>query len=510
MSSADATRVQIRGSTILLGGQVFALIANLATQVLLVRYLSKTDYGAFAYCLSVVALVETVAALGLRRGVSQFMPIYEERGDPGRVAGLLVFSFATVLSVGLAAMLIVIGLRGVIAGSLSDRESAAMLLAILIVLAPLHAIEYLLDAVFSVFSRPKAILARKYVYAPVMRLLVVGLLVLSGSGVTFVAGGYVLAGVLGIVVYATLLVGVLRAHGLLALIRSRRMSFPVREVLSYSVPLIAHDLTGVLLTAAGTILLAAIRNDSEVATLRAVMPVALTLSYVLATFGVLFAPLASRLRARGDSQEVNRIYWQTAAWTGLFSLPVFLLGAIFAHQLTLFLFGSRYADAAAVLAVLMAGYFITALLGPNGVLLAVYGEVRYIVVTNVSAVVVNIALGVVLISAFGAMGAAIAASATFIALNLSWQIGIARRTGVRGFDPQYLRLYLLMAGAAGALLAIHLLLEPAFGVALALVAIAWLAVLVGARKSLTVTDTFSEIAKIPLLRRVLQADEAPL
>jgi len=494
----------------LLGGQVFALIANLATQVLLVRYLSKTDYGAFAYCLSVVSIVETVAALGLRRGVSQFMPIYEERGESDRVAGLLVFSFATVLSVGLAAMLIVIGLRGAIAGSLSHRESAATLLAILIALAPLHAVEYLLDAVFSVFARPKAILVRKYVYSPVMRLTVVGLLVLSGSDVTFVAGGYLIAGVLGIVVYGTLLAGVLRAHGLLALIRSRRMSFPVRQMLSYCVPLVVHDLSAVLLTAAGTILLAAMRNASEVAALRAVMPVALTLSYVLATFGVLFAPLASRLRARGESQEVGRIYWQTAAWTGLFALPVFLVGTVFADPLTLFLFGPRYENAAAILAVLVAGNFVTNIVGPNGLLLAVYGEVRYVVWTNVCAVAVNIALGVALISAFGALGAAIAASATVIALNLSWQVGIARRTDVRGFDRQYVRLYVLMIAAAGALLAVKLLLAPAFGIALALVAVAWSAVLLGARKSLTLAYTFAEIAKIPGLRRLLQSDEAPL
>jgi O-antigen/teichoic acid export membrane protein len=288
------------------------------------------------------------------------------------------------------------------------------------------------------------------------------------------------------------------------------MSFPARELLSYSVPLVVHDITAVLLTAAGTILLAALRSDSEVATLRAVMPVALTLTYVLSTFGVLFAPLASRLRARSDPHEVNRIYWQTAAWTGLFSLPVFLLGSIFAQQLTLFLFGARYADAATILALLVAGYFSTCLAGPNGVLLAVYGEVRYVVVTNVVAVVVNIALGIVLISAFGALGAAIATSATVIALNVSWQVGLARRTEVRGLDRQYVRLWGLMAAAAAALLAVRLLVAPAFGVALVLVVVAWAAVLLGARRSLTIADTFAEIGRIPVLRRILRPEQARL
>lgn len=508
LSSADATRVQIRGSTVLLAGQVFALVANLGTQVLLVRYLSKSDYGVLAYGLSIVSIVETISALGLRRSVSQFVPIYEERGDPARAAGLLVFSFATVLTVGLALTLVVIGLRGVIAGSVIGHGSAATLLAILIALAPLHAMEYLLDAVFSVFARPKAILARKYVYAPVMRLVVVGLLALSGRGVTFVAAGYVAAGVLGIVVYAALLAGVLRAHGLLDLIRARRLRFPVREALSYSLPLVTNDLSGVLLVAAGTVLLAAMRNASEVAELRAVLPVAMTLGYVLATFGVLFAPLASRLRARGDALELNRIYWQTAAWTGLFSFPVFLLGGLFARPLTLFLFGARYAGAASVLAVLVVGSFVSALAGPNGMLLAVHGEVRYVVATNVAAVAVNIALSVVLISAYGALGAALASSAAFVLLNVASQIGIARRTRVSAFDARYLRLYGLMALTSAVLLAVDLLLSPGLGAAVALVLLAWVAVVLGARTSLTVADTFTELARIPLLRRLLRAEEA--
>jgi O-antigen/teichoic acid export membrane protein len=506
--SADATRVQIRGSTLLLAGQVFALAANLATQVLLVRYLSKTDYGAFAYGLSVVAIGETVAALGLRRGVSQFMPMYEERGEQGKAAGLLVFSLATVLGVGLAVMLMVIGFRGLIAGSLAGRTEAATLLAILIALVPIHAIEYLLDAVYSVFARPKAILARKYVYAPIMRLLVVGLLVLSGSGVTFVAVGYVTAGVLGIVVYASLLVGVLRAHGLTLPIRSRRLMFPIREVLSYSLPLVTHDISAVLLTSMGTILVGAMRNASEVAQLRAVLPVALTLSYVLASFGVLFAPLASRLRSRGAAEELNQLYWQTAAWTGVFSLPVFLLGSLFAHQLTVFLFGVRYADAADVLAVLTVGYVVTTFAGPNGMLLAVFGEVRFVVWTNIAAVVINVGLSVLLIASYGALGAAIAVSITYVLLNASWQIGLARRTDVRGFDRRYVRLYVLFAAVTAGLAAVQVVLSPPLAIAIVLVVAAWLGVLLGARRLLTLGETFAELSRFPLLRRLVQADEA--
>jgi O-antigen/teichoic acid export membrane protein len=504
--STDLTHVQIRGSMLLLVGQGFALIANLATQVMLVRYLSKTSYGAFAYGLSIVALCETFAALGLRRAVSQFMPAYEDSGELGKAAGLLVFGLATVLGLGLAAALIVIGLRGPLTGSLADGKEAATLLMILILLVPVHTVEYMLDSIYSVFARPRPIVTRKYVYAPLMRLAVVALLILSSSGVEYLAAGYVITGIVGIVIYGAFLVRVLRERGLLRPVLSRQLRFPVREVMRFSLSMLTHDVSGVLLTTTGTVLLGALRNARDVAQLKAVMPVALTLSYVLGTFGLLFVPLASRLLARNEGDQVNRIYWQTAAWTAVFSLPIFLIGSLFAGPLTVLLFGRRYAGAAAVMAVLMVGYFVTAACGPNGVLLSVYREVRYLVCTNLIAIVVNVTLSVILIGAGGALGAALALTVTYVLLNGAWQVGLMRRTHVHAFDTTYLALYLLMAAVTAVLGLVKWLFAPRLAIAIPLTLGMWLVVLVGARRQLDIVETFGELARLPGLRWLIRKD----
>ena len=61
-SSTDAiayseSRSQVRGSSLLLAGRLVAMAINYATQILIIRYLSKSDYGAFAYALSMVAVL---------------------------------------------------------------------------------------------------------------------------------------------------------------------------------------------------------------------------------------------------------------------------------------------------------------------------------------------------------------------------------------------------------------------------------------------------------------------
>jgi len=75
LSGGEATRRQIRGSSLLLGGRMLSLAVNFATQVLIVRYLSKADFGAFAYGLSIVSLGEALAVLGLDKAIARFLPI---------------------------------------------------------------------------------------------------------------------------------------------------------------------------------------------------------------------------------------------------------------------------------------------------------------------------------------------------------------------------------------------------------------------------------------------------
>ena len=73
---------------------------------------------------------------------------------------------------------------------------------------------------------------------------------------------------------------------------------------------------------------------------------------------LLFTPLAARLFARGDRAGIRELYWRTAAWMAVFSFPVFALTFVCAHELTVALFGERYASSAPVLALLALGYAI--------------------------------------------------------------------------------------------------------------------------------------------------------
>lgn len=494
----DGTRRQIRGSSLLLVGRFVSKGVNFAVQVLTVRYLMKSDYGAFAYALSVVAIGTTFVTFGLDRAVTRFVPIYHEKRDYNKMFGTLVLVLSTILALGVGGVLLFYGLQGVLSGKIIDDELALSLLLILIFLAPVQALDTVLNGMFAVFSRPTAIFFRKYVLGPALKLGVVLLLIFSNSSVEFLAAGYLAAGVVAVVIFSVILFRTLREQGIFQHFHFRSLDVPVGAILAFTVPLLTSDLVYIVMGSVDAILLEFFHGTVDVAALRAVQPTAKMNQIVLASFGLLFTPVAARMFARNDTKGINNLYWQNAIWIAVVSFPIFALTFSLARPLTLLLFGEEYASSAIILALLSFGYYFNAALGQNGLTLKVYGKVRYVMGINIFAALLNLGLNLVLIPRYGALGAAIGTFTTLIVFNILKQGGLRLGTSINLFDWQYVRVYLIIAFAAIALWLVQAVSAAPAYVSIALAVIASLAVIRLNRDALNVEQTFPEVLRLPL------------
>jgi O-antigen/teichoic acid export membrane protein len=502
------TRTQVRGSSLLLVGRVLSMGLNFVTQVLIVRTLTKTEFGAFAYALSIASFAEPLITLGLHRGASRFLSIYDERRDYGRLLGTLILGVTTILSLGLAVTLVVVGLGDALSDDIINDRSAIALLGILILLAPVDALDGLVESVFAVFARPKAIFVRKHVVAPGMRLAVVALLVLSQRDAEFLAVGYVVAGAGGLVFYGLYLLRLLRERGLLKEFRSQRLVIPVREVLGFTIPLLSVDLVFLFITTSSTLILGYYSGVAAVAAYQAVLaPARLNYRIVTSSFTLLYNPAAARLHARGDRVGIGALYWQTTAWIAVLSAPVFMLTFAFAEPMTRLLYGSRYASAAPVMALLALGYYINAALGFNAHTLQVIGRVRTVLYVNLACAALNLVATFVLVRAFDAVGAAAATASTLVVQNLLNQLALARHAGVRLVEPAAARVYLRILVAVALLGGIQLLFGPPIVVGMLLSGVAATTIVRACRDDLEVTATFPEILKLPGARVLLGRDQ---
>jgi O-antigen/teichoic acid export membrane protein len=498
-----AAHAQLRGSSLLLIGRGVSLLATLAIQVIVVRYLTKTEYGAFAYALSIATLAAGLTTAGLDRAVPRFIPIYDEAKDHGRLIGTIAVALGTILGLGLVLVLAVVGLQGWLAGTGVADAQAVALLAILIALAPLQAVDDLQTALLAVVSTPRAIFVRRYLLTPGLRVLVVLLLAASGGDARFLATGYVLAAAIGVAIYGVFIWRVLRDRGFIRRALDSGIRFPIRAVFGFALPLLSTDLLYLVLGASDVVVLGYFRGPDAVADLRAVQPLAVLNQVVLSSFTLLYTPLAARLFARQDGAGAREAYWQTAVWIATLSFPIFAATSALAGPLTVFLFGPAYAESAVILAVLATGYYANAALGFNGLTLKIQGHIRLAVAIDLVAAAINIAAILALVPAFGAVGAAIGTATTLVVHNILKQIALQRATGIALFDVRSGALYAGIVGTAIVLWAVVAAVQPSLPLGILLVLGATVAVFALGRKRLDVGRVFPELRSVPVLGRLL-------
>jgi O-antigen/teichoic acid export membrane protein len=500
---ADEAR-HFRGSTLLVLGRFVGLGLDFVTQVLIVRALARTDYGAFAFALSVSSLAATVGLLGLDKTISRFVPIYEQTGDQRRLAGSLVVAVSSVAFLGVAMLIAMVGLSTTIGAELVENDLARRLLLILFLLAPISALDSLLLSCFAIFGSARSIALRRHIVGPLLQLGAVVLVLIAGQPPEALAIGYVLAGGLGVGLFALRLLRLLGERGILDRIRQRDIILPTRALFRFSLPLLSSDIVFLLRTSAVVILLQYLSTSSEVAAYGAVLPLAKQNLLVYQSFSFLFVPAAARFFARNEGARLHDLYWRTSAWIGVATFPAFALTLSLAEPLTTLLFGPRYADAGIVLGILAVGHYVNAALGFNALTLRVQGAVRMIVAVDVVSAVLNIVVSVVLIRAYGALGAAIATTLTLVIQNLLYQGGLVR--GPIGWpERRIVGIYLQLGLVAGVLLLIQDLLGPPFAVGLVHAGVASLHVLGLNRSTLRLDVYFPELRRIPFLSRVLRS-----
>ena len=505
-SSEALSRKQIRGSGLLLAGRGLSSGLKFLAEIIVVRYLTTGQYGAWTYALAAVTLFRSLSAFGLTRAISRFVPLHLERGEISQFYGVLTLVGGALL---LGATLVITAFYsfpesiGALAGVASSEP--LQLLFVLIFLVPLETIDQALTGVCAAFGASRTIFVRRSLLAPGLRIAVAIALVLSGADVTLLAFGYVLAGVIGIAYYAWSVAKAMHAQGLLKRRFLRGIRLPVRRVLSYTAPVMTADWCAVAMISAGPLLLGYFADMSAVALYQVVVPVAALNTHVHQSFVLLYEPSAARLTARDDRHGLGQLYWRSAVWVAVLTFPLFALTFTAAEPLTTLLFGQRYAAAAPILSLLALSHFVDTMAGFNAATLRAAGKVRWLVGVNVASAATTVLVSVALIPSMGALGAGVGTAVGYVAYTVLKQTALRLATGVPafGFGPAHRGVYLAMAAAGLVCVVVRVRWPENLWVILPCVTLGSLIVYASARVSLSVSDTFPELARSPLLRALL-------
>jgi O-antigen/teichoic acid export membrane protein len=197
-----------------------------------------------------------------------------------------------------------------------------------------------------------------------------------------------------------------------------RPTYELREWLGFALPNFLTSVIDTVLDATDTLLLAfLVVSPVALGQYAAANKISNFISMPLLTLNVTFAPTIAELFIKGEKERLNVMFQVVTKWIISFSLPLCLLCTLFSQSL-LSISGKGFVGAWPLLIALAAGNMINAGTGPVGYMLIMTGYQKLSFINSIVAFVVNVVLGVLLTTRYGALGTAIATGLALAVVNL--------------------------------------------------------------------------------------------
>ncbi len=427
----DTIRRLFKGGGLLLVGLIAQLGISFVGKLLIARGLSVSDYGGVAIGMTIASMTGTLVLLGLQEGVSRYMPRYD---NPADKLGVVYSAFSIAVPVSMLAGAAIFIAAPTIAPYLGGSQIAPVI-RIFGLVVPLIAMHRLVVSVVQGQQRstPKVLLEN--LLRPIARLGAIGIAIWVGISAVGIAWAYFIGWLLPVVLG---LAYVYRTTDLFSVSAPRNPRR--RELLTFSLPLMFSAALTLVYGDLDTALLGYFSDSPAPAGIYNVAyPLAMLLDTALVAFGFMFMPIVSEYHSGGESDRIPRIYRIVTKWIFVATLPVFLLFTFFPGRVITLTFGAKYAAGSTVLAVLAVGFFVNSVIGLNRETVVAIGESKIKMYADAGGAGMNLLLNLALIPTYGPLGAAVATSATYVALNIGLSAYLYRELGIVPLGPSVLR-----------------------------------------------------------------------
>jgi O-antigen/teichoic acid export membrane protein len=372
--------------------QALFALTNFTVSVLLARWLSKSDFGAFAVAFSVLLLMGTVHGALLTEPMLVLGPSRYQDRTVAYVRRLTILHFALTSVMGVALLLVV----GVLT-LLEPQFTATITLAALAVAAPAILFFWLVRRACYIESHPRLAAAASLVYA---LLVPAGMLLQWQFGTLTAASGLLTLGVASLLAGWWLMLRLIRStselttHGSAPNVTRAHWSYG-RWALGIGL-LSWVPLNAVVLT------LPLWHSLEDAGTLRVATTLMLPVLHLYGALGPLLLPALVRARLSGQLRATARLAGVLFVGLSIGYAPVLL---IFGSSLARLLFGTQYSIDGVTLWLLAAIPLVTAVSTVSGDVLAVLERLDRVLWSYVAGTAVTLLVGLPLVFTYGVDGA---------------------------------------------------------------------------------------------------------
>lgn len=413
-----------RGGLVTAALRLLAMPCVLLLQFGLVRLLGAGGYGEFIYVYTWYMSLLPLSALGLHEATVRFIAEYRLAGNAAAFGGFMRWS-ATVTVGGAVA---VAAIASAATWIIQPRLTATLFWALLLGWAciPLGSLASLASAVLRGTERFAAALVPVRIVQPLLIVgltyLLVGALGWPTDAVTAMAGMFV-GLVIVLVTTSWLSVSMARGETMRATPQYRTAEW--RDAALHFLGLTIIPLFGRI----DVIMLGMLQSTREAG----VYATAIQL-YTLAGFGFytldyVIAPRIASLNAEGKRTSIQRLVAASTLASTVATLPL-AIALIAAGRWVLTLFDPQFASGYLPLVILASAQLFSVTFGPIGRLLTMTGNHQIAFRLSAAATVMNVVLNLLLIPAYGMVGAALATATALVLRNIVGLALVVRATGV--------------------------------------------------------------------------------
>lgn len=429
-----------KGSTIVFTGTIISMFLGFLGRIILIRFTSQSEYGVYSLALAVMAIFVTFSTLGLSQGPPRYIAYFKGNGSNEKITSVISSSIWIALISSISFFAISFFASNFIAINIFNLPELSIVLKIFSITIPATVFINIFIAIFRGFNRINV----KVYFNDIMRpaLYIVLLVVVISLGQSFI--GMIYAHVLSIIATFLLFItyGLMKYRDKLKLSEIINNSF-TKELLLFSIPLLAVDALIMLMTWTDTLMLGYFKTPEDVGLYNAAMPLAHLITVFIGSLGFLYVPIASQLYAKNQMKEFKRSYVISTKWAFIGTVPLFFILLLFPDVVLNMLFGSRYLGASFTLQVLVLGYIFNSYFGLNYYALITTGKSNFIMQCSLISAIMNVVLNIVLIPSLGILGAAIASALSFAVVELLMTAKLYTTFGIHPFTKTYFRLTIL-------------------------------------------------------------------
>ncbi|HEY7649641.1 MAG TPA: oligosaccharide flippase family protein [Methylomirabilota bacterium] len=405
---------------------VAGVCGALVTSILVVRYLGPTEFGTYRLAMSLVWVLEVVSVLAFPNAATKFVAEVSARSGSSRAGAVIAFFGARATLTYALGLLVLLGIRHQLAEFY--RSEALASLVIPAALAVLPGLWYgILAAGLQGLQRFRALGAVALAQAVVTLAGTLVVLALGGGAWELFALAIAANG-LGLALAAGAGGPELRPRA------PRELEPALRgRMWRYGLTLGALGIPAALLSERLEVFfLGRFWAPADVAFYSLAASLALHARRLgPSALGEVLFPVIARLEGRRDAWGVANAYVHSTRYLVMAGWPVALGGALLAEPLIRLLFGPAYAPAVPAMVILVVGAGIVAMGHPA--VAVIYSQERntFLIVSSVAVVALNIVLDLLLIPAWGAVGAAVANALVQGALLAVQTLWVARWLAVK-------------------------------------------------------------------------------